>query len=262
MTAPVFNIEYILAFTFVLIRMSAMLVMIPVVGERSVPMRIKAGLALLISLLIFPAVRMEIPQFQGDAELTALAVAMAAEALIGTVLGFTARLVFAGIRFAGDMIGIQMGLSIVNVIDPTSSTQSSIIAEFQYLFAALIYLSVDAHHFFIQAVTDSYRIMAPFGFPFSASLMQSIVMLSRDLFVIAVKICAPVMAVLLFCNVALAVVARTVPQINVFIVGMPLQIAAGLIILGLTVPVFVAVVQRTLGHLNMQIQALMRLMSS
>lgn len=257
---PILATEHILVFTFVLLRISAMVVMIPVMGERSVPSRVKVGLALMIALLVFPAIRLDMPHLPADAEIVAIALAMAGEVMIGLIIGFAARIIFAGIRFAGDMIGIQMGLSIVNVIDPVTSAQESIMAEFQYLFAMLVYLAVDGHHMFISAIFDSYRFVTPFAYHFSASLMQSILQLSTGLFVTAVKICAPVMAVLLFSNVALGVVARTVPQINVFIVGMPLQVATGLMIFGLTIPVFVAVVQRALDSLNMEIQVLMRLM--
>lgn len=260
MGTPVLNIEDILIFIFTLIRMSAVLVMIPVIGERLVPMRVKAGLSLLISLLIFPLVRTEIPQLQTELHLIAIATAMLGEVLIGVIIGFAARLVLAGIRFAGDMIGIQMGLSIVNVIDPASSTQASIMAEFHYLFAILIYLAVDAHHMFIHAVADSYRLVTPFSYNISSSMIEAIIVLSKGLFIIAVKISAPVMAALFFSNVALGIVARTVPQINVFIVGIPLHIAVGLIVFGLSVPVFVSVVQRALNSLNTEIQGLLRLM--
>lgn len=260
MEMPILTTEHILVFTFIFLRISAILALMPVIGERAVPIRVKAGLALLIALLVFPAIRMDIPSLQADAAIVAVVLAMTGEVLIGVIIGFAARLIFAGIQFAGNMIGLQMGLSIANVIDPVSSTQASIIAEFKYLVAMLVYLAVDAHHLFIQAIVDSYRFVMPFGFHFSESLTQFIFMFSRELFVTAVKISAPVMAVLLFSNVALGVVARTVPQINVFIVGMPLQIATGLIVLGLTIPVFVSAVQRALNSLNADIQVLLRLM--
>jgi flagellar biosynthetic protein FliR len=260
MGTPILNTEYILVFTFVFLRISAILALIPVIGEKAVPIRVKAGLALLIALLVFPAIRMDIPSLQADAAIVAVVLAMTGEVLIGVIIGFAARLIFAGIQFAGNMIGLQMGLSIANVIDPVSSTQASIIAEFKYLVAMLVFLAVDAHHLFIQAIVDSYRFVTPFGFHFSDSLTQFIFTFSRELFVTAVKISAPVMAVLLFSNVALGVVARTVPQINVFIVGMPLQIATGLIVLGLTLPVFVSAVQRALNSLNADVQVLLRLM--
>ena len=260
MGTPILNTEDILVFTFVFLRISAILALIPVMGETAVPIRVKAGLALLIALLVFPSIRMDIPSLQADAEIVAVVLAMMGEVLIGVIIGFAARIIFAGIRFAGNMVGLQMGLSIANIFDPVSSTQVSIMEEIQYLAAMLVYLAVDAHHLFIRAIVDSYRFVTPFGFHFSESLMQFILLFSKGLFVTAVKISAPVMAVLLFSNVALGVVARTVPQINVFIVGMPLQIATGLIVLGLTIPVFVSAIQRLLNSLNADVQVLLRLM--
>jgi flagellar biosynthetic protein FliR len=260
MGSQILNTEYIFVFTLVFLRISAIVALTPVLGERSVPVRVKAGLALLIALLVFPIVRLELPAPPLDIGIVAAGLAMLGEVLIGVTIGFTVRIIFAGVQFAGNMMGLQMGLAIANVFDPVSSSQISIMAEFQYLFAMLVYLAVDAHHMLIYAVVDTYRFVAPFGFQFSPSLMHAIVLLANGMFVTAVKICAPVMAVLLFSNVALGVVARTVPQINIFIVGMPLHIATGLIITALTVPFFAAAIQRLLGGLSTDIQVLLRLM--
>lgn len=254
------SLEHIFVFTLVFLRISALLIMIPVIGERTVPLRVKGGLAILVSLLVFPAAGVNINSFQTGDEILALAIAMIGEVMIGIVIGLTTKIIFAGIQFAGEMIGIQIGFSIVNVIDPVSSSQVSIIAEFQYLIALLIYLAVDAHHTLIFAIVDSYRIVSPFSYHFSGSLVKHIIMLSRELFILAIKISAPIMAVLLFTNVALGVVARTVPQINVFIVGFPVQITVGLIVFGLTAPVFVYIVQRVLSSLNIEVYTLLRFM--
>ncbi len=260
MGLPIFQSEQVLVFTLVFLRIGAMLVMIPVLGEQSVPVRVKGGLAILVSLLVLPVVRVEIPPILTEAGVFSILFAMAGEVFIGVIIGFAAKIVFAGIQFAGEMIGIQMGFSIVTVLDPLSSTQTSIMAEFQYLIALLVYLAVDAHHIFIFAIADSYRTIAPLGFHLSGSLVQSMMMFSSGLFVTAVKISAPVMAVLLFTNVALGIIARTVPQINIFIVGFPLQIAAGLTVFGLTAPLFVKLIQRAIVSLNAEIYTLLRLM--
>lgn len=260
MGLPIFQSEQVLVFTLVFLRIGAMLVMIPVMGEQSVPVRIKGGLAILVSLLVLPAVQVNVPHMLTEAGVFSILFAMAGEVFIGVIIGFAAKIVFAGIHFAGEMIGIQMGFSIVTVLDPLSSTQTSIMAEFQYLIALLVYLAVDAHHIFIFAIADSYRTIAPLGFHLSGSLVQSLMMFSGGLFVTAVKISAPVMAVLLFTNVALGIIARTVPQINVFIVGFPLQIAAGLAVFGLTAPLFVKLLQRAIVSLNAEVYTLLRLM--
>ena len=260
MGLPILNSEHFLVFTFIFLRIGAMLVMIPVMGENSVPARVKGGLAILISLLVFPSVQTNIPHLLAEADILAVAFAMIGEVLIGIIIGFAARIIFAGIQFAGEMIGIQMGFSIITVIDPLSSTQVSVMAELQYLIALLVYLAVDAHHIFIFAIVDSYRTISPLGFHFTGSLMQSILLFSNGMFLTAVKVSAPVMAVLLFTNVALGIIARTVPQINVFIVGFPLQIAAGLAVFGLTMPIFVNLVQRAIASLNTEVYTLLRLM--
>jgi len=185
---------------------------------------------------------------------------MIGEVLIGVTIGFGARLVFAGIQMAGNIVGFQMGFAIVNIIDPMTSAQVSVIAELKYLIAMMIFLSVNAHHLFFMAIAQSYDWVVPFGFHFSGSVMQYIFELSRDLFVIALKIGAPLMAVMLFTNVGLGVVARTVPQMNIFIVGFPLQISIGLIFLGITAPLFTRIVQGVMRSLEGHIITLLRLM--
>jgi flagellar biosynthesis protein FliR len=254
------NYGQVLVFILVFLRISALLIMIPILGETTVPLRVKGGLAILISLLVSSAIGTDLKSFHEEEEIFALAIAMIGEVIIGIVIGLTTKIIFAGIQFAGEMIGIQIGFSIVNVIDPISSTQVSIFAEFQYLIALLVYLAIDAHHTLIFAIVDSYRIVSPFSYHFSGSLIQHILILSKELFVLAIKISAPITAVLLFTNVALGIIARTVPQMNVFIVGFPVQIVVGLFVFGLTAPVFVLLVQRALTMLNIEVYTLLRLM--
>ena len=259
MNFSVLNEQQVAAFIFVFLRMSAMIVMIPVFGERTVPARVKAGLALIISMLVFPFVRTQIPPVE-HFDFLPLVTGMTGEVLIGLIIGFTARFVFAGVQFAGEMVGLQMGFSIANIIDPITSAQVSIIAEFQFLFATLIFLIVDAHHIFLLAMVDSYRIIHPLSFHFSGALMAAILGFSRDVFIVAVKVSAPIIAALLFTSVGLGIVARTVPQINIFIVGFPLQIAVGLIFIGLTIPVFLKVLEGYFLNYSRNIGILIRLM--
>lgn len=259
---PMIHSEQALLFIFLFLRISAILIMIPVIGERTVPLRVKGGIAILLSLMLLPAVDARLPPLHSGSEavILLLVIAMCSEVLIGVVIGFAAKIIFSGIQFAGQMIGIQVGFSIANVLDPISNTQVSVISELQYMVALLIYLAVDAHHIFILAIADSYRFVSPFAYHFSGSLMQHILLFSKELFVMAIKISAPVMAVLFFTNVALGVVARTVPQINIFIVGFPLQIAVGLTILGFMSPFFAKVVQGALTVLEIEVGTLLRLM--
>lgn len=259
MNLPFLSADHAEAFILVLLRVSAIVVTIPVISEASVPARVKAALSILITLIIFPLVLPKMPQ-TAQYHALILMYLMAGEVIIGLIIGFAARLILAGIQMAGDLIGFQMGLSIASVIDPMSSEQVSIITELQYLVAMLVFLMVDAHHIFFSAIIQSYSIINPLTFHFSGALMQSILSISKEMFVIAVKLAAPLMAVMLFTNVGLGIVARTVPQINIFIVGMPLQIAMGLIFLGLTAPMFVKLTSGYFLNFESRLVTLLRLM--
>jgi flagellar biosynthetic protein FliR len=259
MSLPFLSAEHVEAFILVFLRVSAMIVTIPVISDASVPVQIKAALSILISLIIFPLVLPNIPE-PANYQVLILMYRMAGEVMIGLIIGFAARFVFAGIQMAGDMIGFQMGLSVANVIDPMTNQQVSTIAELQYLIAMLVFLAVDAHHFFFSAIIQSYSVLNPLTFHFSGQLMQSIFEFSQEMFVIAVKLGAPLMAVMLFTNVGLGIIARTVPQMNIFIVGFPLQISIGLIFLGLSAPLLVKMTQGLFAGLEMKIGSLLRLM--
>ncbi|MBN1547783.1 MAG: flagellar type III secretion system protein FliR [Syntrophaceae bacterium] len=258
MEFPVISQEWVIAFSLVLVRVGALLGTMPLFGDMIVPVRVKAGLALVITLLLFPTVSTSVPTVSPD--FLPLLFRMVSEALIGAALGFAARLIFAAAQLAGELIGFQIGFSVANVIDPVSSMHVSLIGQVQYLFAVLIFLATNSHHIFFAAIADSFQIIPLFTFHISGDFMNLITNLSRDMFVLAVKLCIPVVAVVLFTNVGLGIVARTVPQINVFIVGFPLQISVGLIFLGLSLPLCGSLLQHAYGDLGRSIYALLRLM--
>jgi len=259
MNIPVITPEMASAFIMVLVRVSAMIMMVPALGETSIPATVKWGLAMLITFLLFPIVKVSMPPLT-DLGLVSMIFGIAGEMLIGILIGFAARFVFAGIQLAGELMGFQMGFSVASVIDPTSGTQVSVISELQYLVSLLLFMTVNAHHLFISAIADSYQAVPPLSVYFSGALLQALVHLSRDVFVIAIKISAPVAAVLLFTNVAMGLVARTVPQMNVFMVSFPLQIAVGLLFIGLSAPIFIKVTEHLFLGLGEETRMLMRLM--
>lgn len=259
MNFPVLTPEQVQLFLFTLLRVSAVLVTMPIIGNAYVPRQVKGGLSLLMTIIIYPVVQQDLSAV--TLELFPLLWRMAAEVAVGIIIGFTARFVFAGIQFAGDVIGFQMGFSMANVFDPSTSQQVSVIAEFQYMMAMLIFLFVDAHHIFLTAIVDSFRLLNLADLRFSGELFQQLVTLSGYVFVIAVKISAPIVAVLLFVNVGLGVIARTVPQINIFIVGIPLQIFVGLIFVGITAPIFLKVTMHLFQGLAGDIHELLRIIA-
>ncbi len=255
---PNITMEQAQLFILIFLRISAIVALTPILGDRTVPVRVKGGLSLLIAALLFPFVKVGSGVLGFD--LATLVFRMASEVFIGAVIGFTARLLFAGVQLAGQLVGFQMGFAIVNVIDPANSDQVSIIAEFQYLIAVLLFLSLDGHHLFLSAMADSFRLVPPLDLHVRGELFQVLMVFVKDMFEVALKMGAPVIAMLFFMSVGLGLVARTVPQINIFIVGFPLQIAVGLISLGLTLPLFVTVAGRCFGSLERGILGLLHLM--
>jgi len=255
---PVISVEWTISFTLVLLRVGALIGTMPLFGEQIVPVRVKAGLTLVIAVLLYPTVSSSLPAVPTD--FMPLLFRMISETLIGVALGFAARLIFAAAQLAGEMIGFQIGFSVANVIDPVSSVSVSLIGQVQYLFALLIFLITNSHHIFFAAIADSFRLVPLLSFHISGDFMTLMMSLCRDMFVLAVKLSIPVIAVILFTNVGLGIVARTVPQINVFIVGFPLQITIGLIFFGLSLPLCGSLLQSAYGHLGESVYALMRVM--
>jgi flagellar biosynthetic protein FliR len=257
MNLPFFSPAQAELYFLVFIRVGAIVVMLPILGDRSTPARIKAGLSLLITLLVVPF--LEKPAGVSE-DVFSLGFKMGGELFIGVVLGFAGRLLFEGIQMAGQLIGFQMGFSIVNIIDPVTSEQVSIIAEFQYLLAGLLFLAVDGHHLLLRAISESYNFVPVLGLHMTGFLMQNVLDLTREMFVISMKISAPIIVALVFANIGLGLVARTVPQINIFIVGFPLQISIGLIGIGLTMPIFLHVTAGLFSGLSGQIALLLKSM--
>jgi flagellar biosynthetic protein FliR len=255
-----FNLSYgdFEHFIFVLVRVAAFIVFVPVLGSQQVPARIKVAFILLLSLSIFPLVR-HLPMAEPTGLLD-FAIYLFSEATVGLVLAYATRLIFTAVQIAGTIVDFQMGFGVVNVIDPQTQSQVSITSQFQNIFAILLYLALNAHHLTIYSLVESFQLINPQQFGFSAGTMALILKLFATTFVVAVKIAAPIMAILFFISVGLGLVARTVPQMNVFIVGFPLQIGVGLLMVGLTMNFFGMVMTRYISQLPNGLMSLMHSM--
>jgi len=234
----VISIDQIEIFILVFIRIAAMVFMAPLFSSQHIPMRLKAALAAVIAVLLFPWVMTFKPlPFHG---LWDLAVGLSGEFALGAALGYIFSLIFSAVMLAGQVAGFQMGFGIVNVIDPMSSSELSVISVFKNLLALLIFLSINAHHWIIWIMAESFEKMPLMHFSLGGNHVEYILKLAGQMFLTSIKIAAPLIAVSLFTSVAMGLVARTVPQINVFIVGFPLQIAVGLFTFGVSLPFIIS----------------------
>jgi flagellar biosynthesis protein FliR len=236
-----FNPKDVVAFVLILMRAAGIFLSSPIFASRNIPMRVKAAWALLIAFLIFPVVEYRPETLPAPG--IPLAMGVVREMLIGLSIGLAATLIFTGIQLAGQIVDIQMGLGMVNIIDPVTSTQISVMGQYYYLVATLVFMAVNGHHIILRAIVDSFGVIPLGQAHFSVALGTKMMALFAQVFFIALRVGAPVIAALFITNMALGIIARTVPQMNVFIVGMPLNLAVGFLISAISMSFFVFVLQ-------------------
>jgi flagellar biosynthetic protein FliR len=181
---------------------------------------------------------------------------MGMELLVGCAIGFVSNMIFAGIQLAGQLMDMQMGFGIVNVVDPLSGTQVPLLGNFTQAMALLLFLAVDGHHYLIQSVVNSYQLIPVMGMHLTGHFMDQLVKVMVYVFAIAIKISSPLVLTVLTADIAMGFIGRTVPQMNVFIVGMPLKILLGFICLLMLVPVYAWVFETIFDNVFAFIDAL------
>jgi len=221
------------ALVLILMRVSPILFMMPVFSSRSLPNLLKAGLTLTVSLILLPLVQLD-PRLL-PSEPIQFGFLMAAELMIGLILGLSVKIIFTGIQMSGELAGFQMGLSLASVMDPQSEVNAPILSQFLYLVSLVVFLAVDGHHWFFRALYQSFLLLAPGEIHLQEGLYRHFLGLLTSLFVVAIKIAAPVMAVLIFTQIGLGILAKAVPQINILITSFPLTLGIGLLFLALSI---------------------------
>ena len=232
----------------VLARVAGLVLAAPVLGHLLVPVRVRVALAAILAAALVPAVGAA--PFTPPADLWSLGGMLAAESALGVLLGLVAQFIFAGVQLGGQLTGIQMGFGIANLIDPQSHAQVTIIAQWQQLMTLLAFLVLDAHHLLIRALLESFRTAPPGGVGLGAVGLRGAVSLAGELFGLGVRIAAPVLVTLLLTNAALGILSRTIPQLNVFVVGFPLNVGVGLIMLGASLPFTFRLIASRFGALE------------
>jgi flagellar biosynthetic protein FliR len=226
---PALAAAFILAFA----RIGSMVMLLPGLGESNIPVRIKLSIALLLTLIILPLHR---NAYQVDMQsLTALLVLMLHEIVIGIVLGATARVTLSALQVAGAVIAQQMGLGFVTAVDPTQGQQGVLVGNFLTLLGVTMLFSTDTHHLVLSALNDSYKIFSPGEIVGSGDVAALATAAFAAAFKIGLQLSAPFLVFGLVFNIGLGVLARLMPQMQVYFVGVPLSIFAGFLIFGLVI---------------------------
>ena len=240
-------------FLLVLLRASGLFFMAPVFSDRAIPTLVKAGFIILLSGIIVSVLKApELPPVDSAWVLAGLA---AKELLVGLIIGMVFRLLFMGVKTGGAILGYQMGFAMVVMPDINGTDQLSIVARIWFLLAMLIFFTINGHYLVLTALIDSYTVMPPGLAGASSSVGDMIIKYSAYVFIIAIKVAAPVMITLFLVDVALGTVAKTMPTMNVFFVGLPIKIGVGLAVLALSLPLFGYVLEKVTIYLDGELRA-------
>ena len=225
-------------FFLLLTRVSGIFLISPFFGSVNIPAYIRMGAAMAFSLVLFPVVD-QLGIVQPPAAILPYVFAVMAELFIGWLIGFVAYVSFSAIHMAGKIMDMQVGFSIVNVMDPTSGQQIPLIGSFLYNLGLIIFLVTNGHHMIIAALFESFKVVPILSMDPGLGLTDLIVNFTAGIFLTGMKIAMPVTFAILLTNVGLGVLARTMPQMNIFVVGIPLQIVIGIFVLSIMLPFYV-----------------------
>lgn len=253
-----FGIANIETFLLTLTRTAGIFTLVPIFGASQVPAWVRVGLAISIAIVFVPLCHTTaIPAV----DLFPMALLMLKEALVGLAIGFVTTLVFAAVQTAGQFIDTQSGFAFAATLDPVYGAQAAIAGRVHYLLAGLLFFITNAHHILLVALADSFRIIPVTQLSINPGVAGQALNLFAWLFVIGLRIAAPVLAAVFLADVALAIISRGVPQMNVLMVGMPLKLGVGIVSMTIALPIAVALTRNTLGGIGGQTTDLLRVLA-
>jgi flagellar biosynthetic protein FliR len=239
----------ILLFDFVtviliFIRVFTAFTLSPVLGHRSLPVIFQISLSFIVAYMIFLSSGMK--TVSGEISLWFLFINGAKEAITGMILGYSMHIVFWGITYAGSLIGMDIGLSMAEAFNPMEEINTNVIGEIIYTAAILIFFIIDGHHYFIQALASSFSLIPIGKFTINSSVYELLVKYTGGVFIIAVKIASPIMVSFFLVHIAEGIIARVIPQMQVFFVTQPVKVILGFSMLIALVPIYVFVIKNML----------------
>jgi len=258
MELPTILPREIISALLVLLRVSSLIILMPVLGHRLVPPPVKVGLIGLISILLYPVVQTSLPQVPASPVMLALIAGQ--EILIAGMLAMLAQLIFSAASFAGQVMSYQMGLAIANVFDPSTSAQIAVVGQFATVLAMLVWLAVGAHHIFLMGIVDSFQLL-PIGHPWHFAGWEALSHATTGMFTLALRLVAPMLLLLFFLYVALGLLSRAVPQIQVFFVSFPLTVGLGFLAFALAIPAVTALLHSSFTDLHRDVPNFLRVLA-
>lgn len=254
-----YNPTAVLSFILTMMRISIVMFMLPIFSTNNIPVTIKAAATLVFTLAVWPQLSLPgtlMPDHPFEFVLMALG-----EVFIGLVLGMAINFLFMGIQSGGELLGFQMGFTMINFADPLTGNQTGITAFFLWMVSILTFFALDGHLYMIKGFAQSFTILPPGSIYIGEGILREVLSLSAQVFVLALKIAAPVMVALFLVEVTLGLVARTSPQIHIMEFGFPIKIGVGFLFVGLLLVVMSQQIESFINGMDAMMANLMRGMS-
>jgi flagellar biosynthesis protein FliR len=227
-----FSFERYYVFLVSLARMAAMVGALPIFNSSQAAIRLRLGLAVAISLLLFPVLDLSLSEQQTTP--IGLGLIIIQEALLGLLLGFMVQLIFFAVQFGATIVGYQMGLSAAEIMDPQHQQQVPLLSQFQNIIAILFFLALNVHHSLLRVIVDSYTILPPGNLDLSGNAIPFVLNMTGEMFVLGLRLVTPVLVVLMLSMFILGIMSRVFSQLQVFMLSFPINISLALIIIGLS----------------------------
>ncbi len=225
------------AFLLVLVRTASMLMVAPAFGAKPIPMQVRVGLAAFLAMLLTPLQEVDGPLLT---DAVSIALLVSKEVLVGLLMGFAGTLVFSAVHMATQLMGVQIGYSFSNTVDPMAGQSTGFLDTFYNMLAMVLFLGLGGHHALILALANSYQVVPIGGFAPSGAMAQSLVLLAAAAFGVAIKLAMPIVGTMLLTDCAMALVVRSIPQMNIFMVGLPIKMVLGIVMMIALIPMMVA----------------------
>ncbi len=252
----VFGLNAVQVETFLLmaVRIFVLLAVFPIFSAAQIPQHVRLGLGFLLAVILYRIV----PPTPLLDSYGALIAATAAQVVLGLIVGYVASLIFVGVQFAGELVDLQIGFAVANVVNPETQQNITIIGELQLALATLIFLATDSQRFLIEGIAGSFTLVPLPYIHLDPSVMSHAVTFLSLALIDAFKIAAPAAGALFLTNIALAFMARVAPQMNVFVIGFPIQIGVGLTVLGISMSLLGVVEPDIFHQVARQMDTIMR----
>lgn len=235
--------DFIIVF-LIFIRVSTAIIASPVLGSSSIPTLVKLFLSLIIAYILYLTIDRSTIEISPNGWM--LLILSFKEAIAGLLIGFMLQFVFWGVSYAGTLIGFDMGLTMAEVFNPSSDQNNNIVGEFLYYGALMIFLLINGHHYIISSLKFSFSVVPLGKFTLSKPTYDLIILYSASVFVIAVKIASPIIVSFFLINIAEGIIARIIPQMQVFFVTQPIKIGIGILLLISITPLYLYIIKNLL----------------